>query len=179
VNCIWSKRLEYFVKFMYKNSTSVTLCIWSVWWFDSHRGRGGGERYNFWQQRAPPAFFQVKQLMRAGQRDARTHGGQNLQAAAVGDAAGRQNQLLQRRRRRCGRRRFRCCSAGGGGSGSEAGLLSINTDGGGEGRGGGGGERSGGHRRRRFALNAAAGGQLQGAVAAQLGPTVILHDTQP
>jgi hypothetical protein len=55
--------------------------------------------------------------------------------------------------------------------------LSINTDGGGEGRGGGGGERSGGGHRRRFALNAgAAGGQLQGAVAAQLGPPVILHD---
>ena len=116
--------------------------------------------------------------MRAGQRDGRTHGGQNLQATAVGDAASRQNQLLQRRRRRCRCCRFRCSSAGGGSG--EAGLLSINTDGGGEGRGGGGGERSVGHRRRRFTLNAAAGGQLQGAVAAQLGPTVILHDdTQP
>ncbi len=54
--------------------------------------------------------------------------------------------------------------------------MSINTDGGREGRGGGGGERSGGGHRRRFAINAAAGGQLKGAVAAQLGPPVILHD---
>ena len=69
--------------------------------------------------------------MRAGEGDGGTHGGQDLQAAAVRDATGRQHQLL---RRRVGRRRQRLYLRG------TSGLLSIDADDGGQGGRGGGWE---------------------------------------